>query len=261
MSYILGFDIGNTNTTLGIYCKSDISPVKTFRFRTKREILSDELGLLINHYIITYKDEIKEDISIEGVAISSVVSEVKKQYNEISKSLFNVSPLEINYKVKLGINIRYENPDQLGADRLVNAVAAFNEYRSDCIIIDLGTATTFCVLDRDGVFNGGLICPGIEITIDALADKASKLVKINFERPKNLVAKNTVDAIKSGFFYGWLSMVEGIIDRIERQCRKEFLLIITGGYSEVIGENIKRKNIVDTILTMKGIKYIYDLNY
>ena len=261
MAFILGFDIGNTNTIMGIYSKEGVSPERSFRFRTEKDVTLESLYSTISSFIASFENDVKKEILIEGIALSSVVPEVNSKYSDIAITFYDLLPLEINAKVKLGLIIHYDNYEELGVDRLVNAVAALNEYKKDCIIVDIGTACTFCVLHGDGVFDGGLIAPGIGITIDALADKASQLPRVDFERPDSLVAHNTIDAIKSGFFYGWLSMVEGVIDRIEKQYNKEFLLLLTGGFSEVIGKNLKRKNVIDPFLTMKGIKYIYDLNH
>lgn len=257
---ILGFDIGNTNTLLGIYRKSDIAPVKTFRFRTEKNIPPDELGLVIRNFLSLYQKETGADDPVGGIIFSSVVPEVNSSYHAFSVDLLGTEAHEITPLSSLGISLRYDNPDQIGPDRIVNAVAAFQEYHKNCVIVDLGTATTVTVLLGDGTFEGGLIGPGIGITIDALAQRTSKLVKISFERPPALVARNTVDAIKSGFFYGWLSMVEGIIQRIENQYGIPFTPLLTGGFCRILGESLGRECVIDPLLTMKGIKYIYDLN-
>ncbi|MDY6934404.1 MAG: type III pantothenate kinase [Spirochaetota bacterium] len=260
MSYIIGFDIGNTNTTLGIYCENETAPLRTFRYRTEKGITTDELSLQVEAFIKIFNNSISNEIDIAGIAFSSVVPEIDRLYKEISKRCYGLSPLEIGCDLNLGLRIRYDNPEQLGADRITNAVAAFYEHDRDCIIVDLGTATTFCVLHKSGIFDGGLIGPGIGITIEALMNKTSRLKAVNFERVDKIIARNTTDAIKSGFYFGWLSMIEGILDRIEGHYNKNFLIIITGGYSEIIGKNISKTSIADSLLTMKGIKYIYDLN-
>ena len=144
-------------------------------------------------------------------------------------------------------------------DRIVNAEAAYIEYGNDCIIIDIGTAATFCVVTGDS-FAGGLIGPGIELTKRALAENTSNLPEIDFEKPDRLVARDTVNAIKSGFYYGWLMLVEGIIGLIEEEYKRTFRVICTGGYSKILSENIRHENIFDPLLTMKGIKRIYKQN-
>ncbi|MCP4137711.1 MAG: type III pantothenate kinase [bacterium] len=260
---ILGIDIGNTNTVLGIYSEEAAVPARIFRYRTEKNITSDELGLLILKFLdFLNESNSEEGISgkVQGIAFSSVVPEVNGRYASMARDFFGLESLEINYKNKLSISIRYDNPEQLGADRIVNAEAAYREHGGGTIVVDIGTAATFCLVLEDGTFDGGLIAPGIGTTIKALAASASRLPRIDFEKPNRLVARDSVNAIKSGFFYGWLSMVEGIISKIERQYNQEFTVLLTGGFSQIIGENIERKNITDPVLTMKGIKYIHDIN-
>ena len=255
---ILGFDIGNTNTVMGMYRDGDIIPQRTCRYRTVRDITVDELCMKVHGFMGIFEREYQDSVS--GVVFSSVVPEVNHLYYSMSKRLFEIAPLEVDYTVKLGIRINYTAPEQLGSDRIVNAEAAFREYGRDCIIVDLGTATTFCVLLESGVLDGGLIGPGIGISINALSEKTSKLLKVEFTKPENLIARNTAEAITSGFFYGWLSMVEGIIGRIEGHYGMPFLKIFTGGYAEIIGPHVSFENIIDTNLTMKGLRYIFDQN-
>ncbi len=256
MNHILGFNIGNTNTMMGIYELNKIVPVKTFTYGTDRKTLSDDLGLLVKSNL----NALSDDINITGIAFSSVVTEVNSAYHAMAKSLFNINALEINSKIRLNIKITYDNPEELGPDRIANAEAVLSEYASDCIIIDLGTANTFCVLHKDGTFDGGLIGPGIGITIEALADRTSKLSRIKFEKPGKFIATNTEDALKSGFFYGHLIMIKGIVAEIENIYKKEFLIILTGGLSKTISDNLGKNHILDPLLTMKGIKLLSDFN-
>lgn len=257
---ILGFDIGNTNTVLGIYHDSDIVPRRSYRYRTVRNITIDELCMKVHGFLGIFEREYQNSQSVTGVVFSSVVPEVNHLYYSMSKRLFEIPPLEIDYTVKLSIRIKYTAPEQLGSDRIVNAEAAFREYGRDCIIIDLGTATTFCILHDNGEFDGGLIGPGMGISINALSEKTSKLLTVELKKPENIIARNTAEAITSGFFYGWLSMVEGIIGRIEGHYNKTFLKIFTGGYAEIIGPHVAFESIIDTNLTMKGLRYVFDQN-
>lgn len=256
---ILGFDIGNTNTVLGIYRDEDTSPVKIYRFRTIRDQTADELYALIREFTADYKSKNLAS-NIDGFVFSSVVPEVNRNYFNVSEDYYGIKPLNISSGSRLGIKINYDDPAKLGVDRIVNAEAAFREYKQDSIIIDMGTAITFCVLHANGLYDGGLIAPGIGITIDALAAKASLLHKINLEKPEKLVATNTREALTSGFFYGWLSMIEGIIDKIESQYGKKFLPVITGGYAHILSPAIRHNHVIDPLLTMKGIIHIYRLN-
>ncbi len=214
------------------------------------------LALIVKNNLKT----VSKDSIIDGLAFSSVVTEVNNAYHAMAKDHFNVDPLEINSNIKLDIKIMYDNPEELGPDRIANAEAAFKEYTKDCIIIDLGTANTFCVMHKNGTFDGGLIGPGIGITIEALAEKTSKLSRINFEKPDKFIATNTLDAIKSGFFYGYILMIKGIITEIEKLYKKEFLVILTGGLSKIISDYLEKTHITDPLLTMKGIKFLYNLN-
>ncbi len=257
---ILGFDIGNTNTLMGLYEGAGAVPRATYRFRTERSVTTDELGLMVSGFLRLSQDNGGVLPPVEGLAFSSVVPEVNGVYHRMSRKFFRRDALEITGRSRLSIALNYDNPDQLGADRIVNAEAACREYGGDCLIIDLGTAVTYCVLLDGSRFDGGIIGPGAGTAIEALAGKTSKLMRVSFQKPPSLIARNTVDAITSGFFYGWVSMVEGMIRRINEFYQRNFFILITGGFCDIIGDNIAIENTVDPLLTMKGIRYIYDLN-
>lgn len=257
---ILGFDIGNTNTTLGIYREGDAVPVQMYRYTTCRHATSDELAVTVNSFLSLYRNASKDNSEVKGAAYSTVVTDLTGTYRNMLRDYFTLDPLEINSTSKLGITIRYDNPELLGPDRIVNAEAAFAEHGTDAIIIDMGTATTISVVTADGILNGGVIGPGIGIAIKALAEGTSRLHKINLEKPEQVIAYNTTDAIKSGFFYGWLSMIEGMVKRIEDQFSRTFLVITTGGFSTVLSPHLRIDVLNDPALTMKGIKYVFDRN-
>lgn len=260
MNIILGFDIGNTNTRMGIYAEGEISPRRIYAYGTEKRGAQRKVKKWVREFLSGYRDESGEELAVKGFAFSSVVPEVNGHYHKTAESLFNLRALEIDSSIKSGIEIRYDNPAELGADRITNAAAAYKEYGRDSIVIDFGTAITFCVVLKEGMFDGGLIAPGAGTAIDALSEKASRLIKVDFSDPGNIIAKNTKDALMSGFFYGWVSLVNGIIDRIEKEYSRQFFIILTGGYAEVISKYIERESVIDPLLTMKGIKYIYDLN-
>jgi type III pantothenate kinase len=241
---------------MGVYEPDKSIPVNTFSYKTDRKTTAEALGLIVKKNL----ESIHKNIAVDGLAFSSVVTEVNIHYHEMAKSFFNAEALEISNKINLNIKIMYDNPEELGPDRIANAEAALGEYSNDCIIIDLGTANTFCVLHKNGTFDGGLIGPGIGITIDALAEKTSKLSRIDFEKPSKFIATNTRDALKSGFFYGYLLMIKGIIAEIKKIYKKEFMTILTGGLSKIISEHLNEKHILDPLLTMKGVKILYDFN-
>ncbi len=254
----LGLDIGNTTTMIGLYGDESISPEKTYRFRTDKKSDVSDLIRCINMSLrnMGNYNEIAADIT--GIAFSSVVPEINNLYHKMGKKLFNVESFEIRHDLQFSIGVNYRNIKKLGIDRIVNTVAAHHEYGDGCVVIDIGTAATFDVLNHDGFFDGGLISPGIGTTIKALAESASNLPEIVFGKPDMLVALDTVNAIKSGFYYGWISMIEGIVNRIEKVYKREFIVVLTGGFAGRISSGIERKIILDPLLTMKGIKYIYN---
>jgi len=256
---ILGFDIGNTSTTAGIYREDRTEPDYTFRFSTVKDTGRDELvRQVFDGFERSVAD--KDRKLIEGIAFSSVVPEINQAYHEMARNTFRTSVLEITSRSTLNFRIVYDNPDQLGADRIVNAAAAFSEYGGGNIVVDIGTAVTFCVLLEDGVFDGGIIAPGIGTAIKSLSLRASRLPEVPFEKPNRLAARDTVNALKSGFFYGWLSLADGLIARIERDYGRGFGVILTGGYAEAVSEHLQHENILDPLLAMKGIKIVYDMN-
>ena len=257
---ILGFNIGNTNTVLGIYAKDGILPEKTRQYRTQRGMNADGLCLLLREFFESESLGAAERYPVEGIALASVVPELNPVYRQASEKLWSMAPLVIGAQLHLGIRITYDDPSRLGVDRIVNAVAAYNEYKRDCVIISLGTAMTFCVLHREGRYDGGIITSGAGIAIDGLSKGTSQLPRVALEPPTGLIATNTIEALKSGFYFGWISMIEGIIARIERKYGKTFLILLTGGDAAVLSGGLSWPHLVDPHLTMKGIKYIYDLN-
>ncbi|TAL36443.1 MAG: type III pantothenate kinase [Spirochaetes bacterium] len=256
----LGFDIGNTNTVMGIYREGVPSPVETYRFRTRRDLTRDEIGALATSFVHNFSEKNGVVDAVRGLAIASVVPEVNRRFNEMAGRYFSLSLYEINHLSRTPLSLAYDDPSTLGVDRIVNAVAAHREYPGDKIIIDIGTAATVCVLHADGRFDGGLIAPGIGVTVDALAAKTSQLAKVDFKKPDKLIATDTRDAITSGFFYGWLSMIEGLIARIEAQYGKPFTPVLTGGYAAPLSPELTLKHEFDPLLTMKGIFYVYSMN-
>lgn len=254
----LGIDIGNTSTMLGIYQDDSVKPERTFRYRTDKR--GDDAGLAANIKMALrgYADFVVVEAEITGIAYSSVVPEINGSYNRVCRKLFSLEPFEINHRSRFSIGINYRDMSKLGIDRIVNTEAAFHEYGPGCIVVDIGTAATFDVLNHGGCFDGGLIAPGVGTTIKALAEAASNLPEIVFEMPDELVAKDTVNAIKSGFYYGWLSMVEGVCQRIEESYERSFRVILTGGFAVKMRGGFRREVIIDPDLTMRGIKYIFD---
>ena len=255
---IIGFDIGNTNTLVGIYRDDTVVPDKVFRYRTDKQASAASVSETLKGFIEDALAESRD--TINGVVCSSVVPDLVGVIRDFARSRFDVNALNVSHECRLSFKIMYDTPSKLGVDRIANAEAACREYSGDRIIVDIGTALTLCVLLSDGTFDGGLIAPGVGITIETLAQKASNLHEIILEKPSRLVARDTEDALKSGFFYGWLSMLEGLISRIEKNYGMAFKVIFTGGFAGVLSPFMEREIISDPMLTMKGIKYIYDNN-
>jgi len=254
----LGIDIGNTTAMIGLYGDDSVIPEKTYRYRTDKKGDVTDLNNSICMAIRNIGDYDAIAAEITGVAFSSVVPEINSLYHKMGKKLFNVEPFEIKHDSKFPVGINYRDVKKLGIDRIVNSVAAHYEYGDGCVVIDIGTAATFDVLNHNGSFDGGLISPGIGTTIKALADAASNLPEIVFGKPDMLVALDTENAIKSGFYYGWISMIEGLVKRIEKIYNREYKIVLTGGFAEKISAGIEREIILDPLLTMKGIRYIYN---
>lgn len=254
----LGIDIGNTTTMIGLYADDSVSPDKTHRYRTNKKGDVTDLINSISMSLRNMGDYNTISADITGVTFSSVVPEVNSLYHAMGKRLFNVEPFEIRHDSKFPIGINYRDIRKLGIDRIVNTVAAHYEYGDGCVVIDIGTAATFDVLNHSGSFDGGLISPGIGTTIKALAESASNLPEIVFGKPDMLVALDTENAIKSGFYYGWISLIEGVVQKIEKIYDREYRIVLTGGFAEKIASGIERKIILDPLLTMKGIRYIYN---
>jgi type III pantothenate kinase len=254
----LGIDIGNTTTMIGLYADDSVVPELTRRFRTDKKAGITGIAGSISMALKNSGDYKIISSEITGIAFSSVVPEINSVYHKAGRRLFSVDPFEIRYDSKFTIGINYSNIRQLGVDRIVNTVAAHHEYGDGCVVVDIGTAATFDVLNHSGCFDGGLIAPGIGTTIKALADSASNLPEIIFQKPDRLVALDTDNAIKSGFYYGWISLIEGLVKRIENFYGRGYRIILTGGFAEKISADISREIIHDPLLTMKGIKYIYN---
>lgn len=252
---IIGFDIGNTSTTAGVYRGEQAAPVRVFRFPTMKQAGPEELAGQVLGGLVG-----SEPREVTGLAFASVVPEINSSYHDMAKREFGVSAYEITCGSRLNFSLRYDDPAQLGADRIVNAAAAFREYGGGSIVVDIGTAVTFCVLLEGDIFDGGIIAPGIDTAIRSLSLRASRLPEVPFEKPDRLVARDTANALKSGFFYGWLSLAEGIIARIEREYGRTFGVILTGGFAGAVTAHLSHENTVDPLLAMKGIKIVFDMN-
>ncbi|MFD1204471.1 MULTISPECIES: type III pantothenate kinase [Sporosarcina] len=252
---ILVLDTGNTNIVLGVYEQGDLKyhwRMETYRHRTEDEYAMS-VKSMFSHVGLRFED-------INGIIISSVVPPVMFPLEQMCKKYFNLRPLIVGPGLKTGLNIKYENPREVGADRIVNAVAAIHEYGSPLVIVDFGTATTFCYVNEKSEYMGGAIAPGIGISMEALFDRASKLPRVELTRPEHIIGKNTVSAMQSGIVFGYVGLVEGIVERMKAQSKVEPTVIATGGLAELIASETKSIDIVDNFLTLKGLHLIYERN-
>lgn len=252
---ILGIDIGNTNIVVGLLDEKNIK--MSNRISTDKSKTSFELFSQFENMLEFFKVDINQ---IEGGIISSVVPELTNQVSEAVVHLINKTPLIVGPGIKTGLNIKIDNPQTLGSDRVADAVAAIEEYKAPIIIVDMGTATTISVIDKSKNHIGGMIIPGIKTSLNALSSHASQLPYISIEAPKKLIGKNTIDCMKSGIVIGNAAMIDGLIDRIEEDLNEKATVIATGGLSKVIIEHSKKNINYDENLLLKGLYYIYQKN-
>ncbi len=253
---LLVFDVGNTNMVLGIYEGAELK--NYWRISTDKAKTSDEYGMLINN-LFQYDNVDKN--SIKDIIISSVVPNVMHSLENFCVKYFNKQPLIVGPGIKTGLNIKYDNPKQVGADRIVNAVAAIEKYKSPMIIIDFGTATTFCAISEKGEYLGGTIAPGIKISSEALFQRASKLPRVELLKPGMTICKNTVSAMQSGIIYGYVGLVDKIIAMMKKELGHDHIKVIaTGGLSSLIASETDSIDCVDKNLTLEGLKIIYNKN-
>ncbi|GAB4072153.1 type III pantothenate kinase [Barrientosiimonas marina] len=249
-------DAGNTNTVLGIF-KDDIL-IHEWRIKTDRYKTEDEFAALIKSLMwdagISFSD-------IKGVIISSVVPPIMFALEKMCSKYFDLEPMVVGRDaVHSYLEMSYPYPEEIGADRIVNAVGAIEEYETPLIIIDFGTATTYCYINDDAAYHGGLIAPGILISVEALNKQASKLPKIEIQPPDHAIGRSTVEAMQSGVFYGFVGQVDGIVSRMKQETEREPTVIATGGLASLIADASDSIDYADKYLTLKGLYLIYNKN-
>lgn len=258
---LLAFDVGNTNIVLGIF--KDRELLQNWRMETDKNKSADEYGMLINQLFI-YEGLSIEDIT--EVIISTVVPSILYTLQHLSQKYFHTKAIVVGPGVKTGLIVKYDNPKQLGADRIVNAVAALEKYEAPLIVIDFGTATTFCAVTEKSEYLGGAIAPGIKISADALFEKTAKLPRVDLEAPGHLLCRNTSEGIQAGVVYGNMGMVEHIVQRMKEEIReytksdKPITVVATGGLSTLISSEVTCIDYVDKLLTLTGLELIYEKN-
>lgn len=252
---LLAIDVGNTNVTFGLYEGDNLGP--RWRIRTIHDKTADEYGILLNQL---FRHRGYEPGQVTGVAIASVVPPLTPIFEWVCRDYLGREPLVIGAGMKTGVRIRYDDPRQVGADRVVNAAAARALYDVPACVVDFGTGTTFDAVSADGDYVGGAIAPGVGIAAQALFDRTAKLPRVELTRPPSVIGRNTPHAMQSGILFGYVGLVEGMVARFKAELGDEILVIATGGLAEAIARETDVIDVVDLWLTLHGLRIIYALN-
>lgn len=255
MDTVMVLDVGNSNTKIGVFVGSAL--VHHWRISTVQERTTDELGIVTLGLV---KDAGVLPKDLAGIVISSVVPPIMPAIERMCKQYFGISPLIVGPGVRTGLDIKAESPRDVGADRIVNAISAVVSYGPPLIIVDFGTATTFCVVDDSGHYVGGAIAPGVRTAADALFESAAKLPRVELARPKTVIGKNTVTGVQSGVVYGFASLVDGMVEHIAHELPLSFTVVATGGLAELIAPQSKSISHIHPLLTLEGLRILWERN-
>jgi len=254
---IFVIDIGNTNIKYGVYAGEKL--IASFRVVSKKNSTADEYGIVVRDLLSNANIQKSQ---LEGVIISSVIPQLNYTIEHMCEQYLGLKPLMVGPGIKTGINIKVDNPREVGADRIVNSVAAFKKYGGDkpVICIDFGTATTFNVITEKGEFIGGVISPGIKGSLDSLVNGTAKLPNIELNLPEKIIAKDTVTNMQAGLLYGFAGLVDHICDKMKEELGRPATVVVTGGLSETIAKEVKQIDVIDRSLTLEGLRLIYEIN-
>ena len=252
---LLCLDVGNTNVTIGTFEGTRVAG--QWRLRTIREQTADEWGILIRNLFTLSSLDLA---AVDGVIISSVVPAVDQPLEAMAERYFHRRPMFVSHATELGLRVLYDNPREVGADRLVNSVAGFHKYGGPCVVVDLGTTINFDIVSRGGDFLGGVICPGIGMSISGLFARTARLPMVDFREPEKLIGSNTVGSITSGLYYGFIGMIDGLVERITAELGPDTKAIATGGQGQLITSSSRFVKTYDENLTLDGLRLIWERN-
>lgn len=252
---LLAIDVGNTSIAIGLFNGEALEA--TFRIATDQENLPDEYGILLLNLLRSREVDPKR---VHAAALSSTVPPLVTTFVQVCRDYFRVEPLVIGTGVKTGVRVRYDNPREVGADRILHAVAALAKYKPPLIIADLGTALVFDAVSREGDYLGGAIAPGIGIASQALFTRAAMLRRVSIERPESVIGKNTVHSLQAGLYYGYAEMVSGMVRRFKAEIGADATVIATGGYARLLIDELTCVDAVEENLNLDGLRRVYEVN-